>query len=161
MKSIKLRILVTQDIRRQFATTRKQYFWPGMKKDMAKYISRCMKCQQVKVEHQHPIGLLQPFPISEWKWEVIFMDFITGLVMTWRQHDSIMVLVDKLTKATHFILVKSMHKTDDTLHYLNPKYDDRIRHHPTFRTDVSDNNQSTECRQQNIYSFVDYPTLCS
>ena len=27
------------------ATARKQYFWPGMKKDMAEYISRCMKCQ--------------------------------------------------------------------------------------------------------------------
>ena len=33
-------------------------FFPGMKKDMAEYISRCMKCQQVKVEHQHPAGLL-------------------------------------------------------------------------------------------------------
>ena len=33
--------------------------------------------------------------------------------MTWRQHDSIMVVVDKLTKATHFISVKSMYKTDD------------------------------------------------
>ena len=41
------------------------------------------------------------------------MDFITGLPMTWRQHDSIMVVVEKLTKAVHFILVKSMHKTDD------------------------------------------------
>ena len=41
------------------------------------------------------------------------MDFITGLLMTWRQHDSIMVVVDKLTKATHFILVKCTHKTDD------------------------------------------------
>ena len=40
------------------ATTRKQCFWPGMKKDMVEYISRCMKCQQVKVEHQHPAGLL-------------------------------------------------------------------------------------------------------
>ena len=72
------------------ATARKQFFWPGMKKDMAEYISRCMKCQQVKVEHQHPIGLLQPLPIPKWKWEVISMDFITGLSMTWRQHDSIM-----------------------------------------------------------------------
>ena len=35
------------------AITRKKYFWPGMKKDMAEYISRCVKCQQVKVEHQH------------------------------------------------------------------------------------------------------------
>ena len=33
--------------------------------------------------------------------------------MTWRQHDSIMVVVDKLKKATHFIPVKSTHKTDD------------------------------------------------
>ena len=41
------------------------------------------------------------------------MDFITGLPMTWRQHDSIMVVVEKLTKAAHFIPVKSTHKTDD------------------------------------------------
>ena len=40
------------------ATARKQYFWPGVKKDMTEYISRCMKFQQVKVEHQHPAGLL-------------------------------------------------------------------------------------------------------
>ena len=40
------------------------------------------------------------------------MDFITGLPMTWRQHDSIMVVVDKLTKASHFIPVKSTYKTD-------------------------------------------------
>ena len=33
--------------------------------------------------------------------------------MTWRQHDSIMVVVDKLTKATHFIPAKSTHATDD------------------------------------------------
>ena len=72
-----------------------------------------MKCQQVKVEHQHPAGLLQTLPVPEWKWEVISMDFITGLLMTWRQHDSIMVVVDKLTKAAHFIPVKSTHKTDD------------------------------------------------
>ena len=41
------------------------------------------------------------------------MDFITGFPMTWRQHDSIMVVVDKLTRAAHFILVKYTHKTDD------------------------------------------------
>ena len=50
-----------------------------MKKDMAEYISRCMKCQQVKVEHEHPAGLLHPLPVPEWKWEVISMDFIIGV----------------------------------------------------------------------------------
>jgi len=39
------------------------------------------------------------------------MDFIIGFPMTMRQHDSIMVVVDKLTKLVHFILVKSTHKT--------------------------------------------------
>ena len=41
------------------------------------------------------------------------MDFITGLPMTWRQHDSIMVVVDKLKKEVHFISVKSTHNTND------------------------------------------------
>ena len=70
-----------------------------------------MKCQQVKVEHQHPAGLLQPLPVPEWKWEVISIDFITGLPMTWRQHDSIMVVVDKLTNESCFIPVNSTYKT--------------------------------------------------
>ena len=73
------------------ATAIRQQFWLGMKKDMDEYISRFMKCQQVKVEHQHLAGLLQPFPVPEWKWEVISMDFITGFPMTWGHQDSIMV----------------------------------------------------------------------
>ena len=40
------------------------------------------------------------------------MDFITEFPMTWRQHDSIMVVVDKLTKASHFTPVKSTYKAD-------------------------------------------------
>ena len=58
-------------------------------------------------------GKCKYFWFLELKWEVISMDFITRLPMTWRQHDSIMVVVDKLTKEAHFIQVKSMHKTDD------------------------------------------------
>ena len=72
-----------------------------------------MKCQQLNAEHQHPIGLLQPLLLSEWKWEVVSMDFITGFPMNWRQYDSIMVVVDNLTKASHFIPISSMHKNDD------------------------------------------------
>jgi hypothetical protein len=86
-----------------------ELFWPGMKKDVADYIARCMECQKVKVEHRHLAGLLQPLPIPEKKWEVITMDFITGLPRTNKKHDSIMVVVDKLTKATHFVSVKTTH----------------------------------------------------
>jgi hypothetical protein len=49
-------------------------------------------------------------PIREWKWEVISMDFIIGLPTTKKQNNSIMVVVDKLTKYAHFIPVKSTHK---------------------------------------------------
>ena len=88
----------------------KKYFWLGMKKDIANYISRCMECQRVNVEHMHPTILLQPLPIPKWKWEVVTIDFITKLPRTTRQYDSITVVVDKLMKSTHFILVKSTHK---------------------------------------------------
>ena len=55
-------------------------------------------------------GLLQPFPITEWKWEVISLDFIIWFPLTYKQHDSIMVVVYKLSKSTHFIPVKSTYK---------------------------------------------------
>jgi hypothetical protein len=58
--------------------------------------------------------LLQPFPIPEWKWEVVTMHFITKLPNTAKQHGYIMVVVDKLTKVVHFITLKLMHKATNT-----------------------------------------------
>ena len=84
-----------------------------MKKDIAEYIAKWMKCRQIKVEHQNPASLLQPLPVLEWKWEVISIYFIKVFPMNWRQHDSIMVVVENLKKEAHFIPVKSTHKTDD------------------------------------------------
>jgi hypothetical protein len=75
-----------------------QYFWPGMKKEVANYIIGCLECQKVKTEHRLPTDFLQPFPIPEWKWEVVSVDFITKLPRTMNQHDSIMVVVEKLLK---------------------------------------------------------------
>jgi hypothetical protein len=89
---------------------RKEFYWPNMKGETVEYLAKCMECQQVKTEHQHPTGLLQPLPIPEWKWEIISMDFITSLPRSSKKNDSIMVVVDKLSKETHFILVKSTYK---------------------------------------------------
>ena len=57
----------------------KDYFWPNMKNEMAEYITKCFECQQVKTEHQHLASLVQSLPIPRWKWEIINLDFITGL----------------------------------------------------------------------------------
>jgi hypothetical protein len=97
------------------AVVKIHYFWPGMKREIDEYIARCMECQKVKAEHRHPTGLLQPLPIPEWKWEVVTMDFITGLPRTTKLHDSIIVVVDKLTKAAHFIPLKTTHKAADVV----------------------------------------------
>ncbi|GKE49186.1 putative reverse transcriptase domain-containing protein [Tanacetum coccineum] len=50
---------------------RDMYWWPGMKKDIALYVSKCLTCSKVKAEHQRPSGLLQQPEIPEWKWERI------------------------------------------------------------------------------------------
>jgi hypothetical protein len=92
------------------AVVKSQYYWLGMKKEVADFIARWLEFQKVKSEHRHPASLLQPLPIPEWKWEVVTMDFITKLSRTNKQHYSIMVVVDKLTKAAHFIPVKLTRK---------------------------------------------------
>ena len=82
---------------------KRNFWWEGMKREVAEYVSKCLTCQQVKAEHQRPSGLLQPLPIPQWKWEHIIMDFVVGLPRSQQNHDSIWVIVDRLTKSAHFI----------------------------------------------------------
>ena len=67
---------------KMYRTLRDHYWWRGMKKEIAEFVSKCLTCQQIKIEHHKPAGLLQPLPIPEWKWERITMDFMTGLPRT-------------------------------------------------------------------------------
>ena len=90
---------------KMYRTLKEHYWWIGMKKEITSFVSRCLTCQQVKAEHQRPIGKKQLLPIPVWKWEKITMDFVTGLPRTQRQHDAIWVIVDRLTKSAHFLLV--------------------------------------------------------
>nr|GFB97954.1 retrotransposon protein, putative, Ty3-gypsy subclass [Tanacetum cinerariifolium] len=85
----------------------KQHFWwSGMKRDVATFVSRCLICQQVKIKHQRASGLLQQLDIPVWKWDEISMDFVTGLPQTQRRHDAIWVVVDRLTKLAHFLPIR-------------------------------------------------------
>ena len=82
------------------------YWWHGMKQDVAQFVSKCLTCQQVKVEHKKPVGLLQPLPIAEWKWDHVTMDFVAGLPITQQNKDSVWVIVDRLTKSTYFLAMR-------------------------------------------------------
>nr|GEU82466.1 hypothetical protein [Tanacetum cinerariifolium] len=66
----------------------------------------------VTAEHQKPLGLLQQPKILVWKWERITMDFITKLPRTPSGYDSIWVIVDRLTKSAHFILINEKFKME-------------------------------------------------
>ncbi|GJZ52235.1 retrotransposon protein, putative, ty3-gypsy subclass [Tanacetum coccineum] len=91
---------------------RDRYWWPGMKKDIAEYVSKCLTCLKVKAKHQMPSGLLQLPEIPVWKWEGIAMDFVTKLPRTSSGHDTIWVIMDRLTKSAHFLPMREDYKMD-------------------------------------------------
>ncbi|GJS22839.1 putative reverse transcriptase domain-containing protein [Tanacetum coccineum] len=70
------------------------YWWSGMKKDIAVYVSKCLTCLKVKAKHQRPSSLLQQPKIPEWKWEDIAINFLTKLPRTSSGHDTIWVIMD-------------------------------------------------------------------
>jgi hypothetical protein len=90
-----------------YVDLKQKYWWNGMKADIARFVAHCDTCQRIKVEHQKPAGLLQPLPIPVWKWDEIGMDFVVGLPKTQKGHDSIWVIVDRLTKVAHFLPVRT------------------------------------------------------
>ena len=77
-----------------------------MKGHVGDFVLQCLTCQQVRAEHQRPVGLLQPLEVAEWKWEHIMMDFVTYLSRTSRKHDAVWVIVDRLTKSAHFLVMR-------------------------------------------------------
>ncbi|GKC90315.1 putative reverse transcriptase domain-containing protein [Tanacetum coccineum] len=81
----------------------KLYWWPNMKANITTYVSKCLTCLKVKVEHQKPSGLLVQPQIPQWKWDNITMDFITKLPRMSSGYDTIWVIVDRLTKSAHFL----------------------------------------------------------
>ena len=88
------------------------FWWSGMKTDVSEFVTKCLVCQRVKAEHQVPSELLQPIRIPEWKWDRITMDFVVGLPLTGRKHDSVWVVVDRLTKSAHFLPVRTDYSLD-------------------------------------------------
>ena len=93
---------------KMYIELKRQFWWKGMKKDVAEYVGRFYTCQHVKAEHQRPTGLLQPLPVLEWKWDHIMMDFVFGLSRTSRGHNDVWVVVDHLTKLAHFLAMKTI-----------------------------------------------------
>jgi hypothetical protein len=106
-----------------------------MKREIAKYVSECDTCQRIKASHLKVAGTLQPLPIPSWKWEELSMDFIVGLPNTSQRHDSNWVMVDMLTKTTHFLPVHTTHRAEK---YAEIYINQIVHLHGIPRTIVSD-----------------------
>nr|GEY29336.1 putative reverse transcriptase domain-containing protein [Tanacetum cinerariifolium] len=107
-----LRYLVHPGADKMYYDLRDLYRWPGMKRGIAEYVSKCLTCSKIKTEHQKPSGLLQQPEIPEWKWEKITMDLVTKLPKSSSGHDAIWVVVDRLTKSAHFLPIREDYKTE-------------------------------------------------
>jgi hypothetical protein len=120
---------------KMYRDLRENFWWSNMKGEIAEYVSRCDTCQRIKASHLNTAGQMQPLSIPTWKWDDISMDFIVGLPLTPRKHDSIWVIVDRLNKTAHFIPV---HTTYSAERYAENYIDLVVRLHGVPKTILSD-----------------------
>jgi len=80
----------------------RNFWWPGVIKEVKKYIERCNICQRNKNCTEAPVGKLMPNAVLEKSWAHITVDFITKLPLA-QGYSSILVVYDRLTKMAHFV----------------------------------------------------------
>ena len=74
------------------------YWWPGMRKTIARYLANCDTCARIKPVRHAPDGLLKPMQVPVTLWSSVSMDFITELLKSGpQQDDAVLVIVDRLT----------------------------------------------------------------
>ncbi|GJU51998.1 putative reverse transcriptase domain-containing protein [Tanacetum coccineum] len=119
-ESYKFKYSICPGSEKKYQDVKKLYWWPNMKADIATYVSKCLTCAKVKAEHQRPSGLLVQPAIPKWKWDNIMMDSITKLPKSSQGFDTIWVIVDRLTKSTHFLPIRENDPLDKLARlYLN------------------------------------------
>ncbi len=88
----------------------RKYYWPTLRQDVETYVKGCDVCLAAKAVHHKPYGDLQSLPILTHQWKDLSMDFVTGLSIStnWKgdSYDSILVIVDRLTKMVLYVPVK-------------------------------------------------------
>ena len=88
----------------------RKYYWPSLRKDVKAYVKGCDVCLGSKAVRHKPYGDIQSLPMSTHQCKDLSMDFVTGLPVStnWKgeTYDSILVIVDRLTKMVHYKLVK-------------------------------------------------------
>jgi hypothetical protein len=82
------------------------FWWPGIRKEIQRYVGSCVACQSNKASNLAPAGLLHSLPIPTQNWEQISLDFVGPLELTVHNNNYVLVVVDRLSKMVHFIPCK-------------------------------------------------------
>jgi len=88
------------------------FWWEGMKQSIQQHIRACDTCNRNKYQSLSLGGLLQPLPVPSQVWEDLSMDFIEGLPRH-QGLDTILVVVDRFTKYSHFIALAHLFSAKD------------------------------------------------
>jgi Integrase zinc binding domain len=111
-----------------------RFYWPKVMKDVNHYILRCRTCHLAKTKSQNS-GLYTPLLVPNATWEDVSMDFVMGLLRTQHSKDSIMVVVDRLSKMTHFVPCA---KTMDVTNIADLYFKEIVKLHDISNTITSD-----------------------
>ena len=76
---------------------RREYYWPGMSKDIRRYVKNCHECSRNKTRHDKTPGLLKPLPVPEFVWDQVVVDG-KDMPRSRRGHDYIWLFADKLSR---------------------------------------------------------------
>ncbi|PKU68694.1 RNA-directed DNA polymerase [Dendrobium catenatum] len=116
------------------ALVQEHFFWPSLNRDVDRFIKRCRICVIAKTQSKK-LGLYIPLPVPDGPWTDVSLDFVLGLPRTQRNKDSIMVVVDRFSKMSHFI---ACNKTLDASHIADLYFKEIVRLHGIPRTITSD-----------------------
>jgi len=80
----------------------RNYWWPGVTKNIGKYVENCDMCQRMKNRTEAPVGKLMMNEVLEKVWTHLTVDFITKLPLV-AGKNVILVVCNRLSKMAHFV----------------------------------------------------------
>lgn len=127
-----------QGVTKTLQRVARRFWWPHMSRSVHSYVTACSSCQLNKPTSQRPLGLLQPLPVPERKFEHITMDLITDLPVTQSGCDAVLTIVDRLTKLVSFTPLRKDAKATDVASAFRHSW---YRHYGLPRAIISDRDK--------------------